>query len=150
VAQRERDDVDELVALRVREGDLADPGSWLYAWVVVPQRRVIYVGGTGLPPEVRTWLHLHDPDPAVARVAARYPGVATAALDVLTVRLPAEVDRSVAKTMLVDQLAEAGLLAADYVGDPPGGALEPAGSAVERAVGRLVAAVAVAGSERSR
>ncbi len=46
----------ETVELRVRAGELFDAGSWLYAWFRQTDRRVVYVGGTGLPPAVRTWL----------------------------------------------------------------------------------------------
>ena len=61
--------------LRVRGGELAGTGSWVYVWLRAGERDhpVVYVGGTGLPPAVRTWLHLHDSDPDVGRLAARYP-----------------------------------------------------------------------------
>lgn len=105
--------------ISVRGGDLADVGSWLYVWVTTRNGQVVYVGGTGLPPAVRTWLHLHDPAPEIGRVCARYPGAATEPLDVLVLRLPDAARRPPAKAALVQRLAVADLLADDYVGDAP-------------------------------
>ncbi|GIN03813.1 hypothetical protein [Planomonospora venezuelensis] len=107
----------DLVELHVRAGELAGSGSWVYLWLLGP--RVIYVGTTGLPPEVRTWLHLHDPDPAVGRLRARHPGIAADDLDVLAFRLPDGTDRPRAKAAAVAGLSAAGWFSEHYVGDPP-------------------------------
>ncbi|MDP9847840.1 hypothetical protein [Streptosporangium lutulentum] len=105
----------DLVELRIRDGDLADSGSWVYVWTLEGQ--VIYVGTTGLPPEVRTWLHLHDPDPDVGRVRARHPEIGS--LDVIAFRLPESVPRPRVKIAVIDRLSALGLLSEHYVGDPP-------------------------------
>lgn len=103
--------------LHIRDGDLADPGSWVYVWLL--EGRVLYVGTTGLPPEVRTWLHLHDPDPDIGRVRARYPGIGADPIDVVAFRLPGSLPRSEVKVAVIAHLGAAGLLSAHYVGDPP-------------------------------
>jgi hypothetical protein len=107
----------DLVELRVRDGNLADSGSWVYVWML--EGHVIYVGTTGLPPEVRTWLHLHDPDPDIGRVRARYPGIGIDSLDVIAFRLPESAPRSHVKVAVIDHLSATGLLSEHYVGDPP-------------------------------
>jgi hypothetical protein len=58
---------------RVHGGQFRDE-SWVYAWFSEADQGVVYVGATQLPPQVRTWLHLHDPDPDIGRLAARLPG----------------------------------------------------------------------------
>ena len=107
----------DLVELHIRGGDLADSGSWVYVWLL--EGHVIYVGTTGLPPEVRTWLHLHDPDPGIGRVKARYPGLGADSLDVIAFRLPDSMSRSEVKVAVIAHLSAAGLLSEHYVGDPP-------------------------------
>lgn len=134
-------DGDELVVLHIRAGEIADSGSWIYAWRrVAGDRRVIYVGATGLPPAVRAWLHLHDADPDVGRVAARYPAAADEPLDVVGVRVPDGSARQELKAVAVARLAEAGLLSADYVGDAPvePPEIDPPGSS---AIGELVSEI---------
>ncbi|SDS75700.1 hypothetical protein SAMN04488570_2618 [Nocardioides scoriae] len=108
----------DTIHLRVRDGQVEDAGSWLYVWVRAGGE-VVHVGGTGLAPQVRTWLHLHHDDPAVGRVAARHPGAATEALDVHACRIPDGVDRAAARAELVARLAARGRLGAAYVGEPP-------------------------------
>ncbi|ACZ83138.1 hypothetical protein [Streptosporangium roseum] len=107
----------DLVELRIRGGELTDSGSWIYVWLL--EGRVIYIGTTGLPPEVRTWLHLHDPDPDIGRVKARYPGIGTDSLDVVAFRLPESMPRSEVKVAVIAHLSAMGLLSEHYVGDPP-------------------------------
>jgi hypothetical protein len=107
----------ELLVLRVREGELADAGSWVYAWVGASG--VVYVGATGLAPATRTWLHLHDEDPNVGRLRARYPDSAHEELDVIALRLPEGLDRQEVKHAVVTRLGERGLLSARHVCDPP-------------------------------
>lgn len=58
------------VHLRVAASDFVDAGSWVYVEWSTDDRGVVYVGATGQPPALRTWLHLHDPDPNIGRVGA--------------------------------------------------------------------------------
>ncbi|MBA2384140.1 MAG: hypothetical protein H0V68_05690 [Actinobacteria bacterium] len=109
--------VGELLLLRVREGEIADAGSWVYAWIGASG--VVYVGATGLHPATRTWLHLHDVDPDVGRLLARFPEVAREELDVLALRLPEDADRQEVRHAVVTRLGERGLLAERHVCDPP-------------------------------
>ena len=77
--------------LQLTDGEFA-PESWVYVWRR-PSGEVLYVGATGLPPAVRTWLHAHDPDPAIGRVGAEVPEALTGEVEVLGFRVPPEVDR---------------------------------------------------------
>ena len=130
----------ETVHISVRGGVIQDAGSWLYAWLPAGRSDVVYVGGTGLPPVVRAWLHLHHDDPTVARVAHRYPEAATEPMEVIAFRLPEHVDRREAKAELIRQLHSRGKLAADYVGDQPDQGTAPAGlrDTIGAIVNRLV------------
>jgi hypothetical protein len=111
---------ENVVCLRIRGGEVAEAGSWVYAWLHVgTDRPVVYVGATGLRPGTRTWLHLHDPDPDVGRIAARYPAARKEPLDVVAVRVPDGVSRQETKIALTARLAELGLLSERYVGDTP-------------------------------
>ena len=109
----------ETVHLRVRDGQVEDAGSWVYVWVRVERDDVLHVGATGLPPAVRTWLHLHHDDPSIGRIADRHPDATPEPLDVLAFRVPDGVERAAVKVGLVARLQEQGLLATAYVGDPP-------------------------------
>jgi hypothetical protein len=122
-----------VTTLRVRGGEL-EPEPWVYAWVGADG--VVYVGATALHPATRTWLHLHDDDPNIGRMRARYPEVAKEDLDVVAVPLPPEVDRQRVRHGAVALLAERGLLSARHVCDPP----LPAAPTVQAE--QLVAAVA--------
>ena len=114
------EDEDDLAVFRVRDGEIADARSWVYAWLRVGgDQRVVYVGATGLPPGTRAWLHLHDPNPDIGRIAARYPAAGDEPLDVVAVRIPDGASRQEVKSLLTARLAEEGLLSKDYVGDPP-------------------------------
>jgi hypothetical protein len=105
-----------MLTLRVRGGELeAEP--WVYAWL--GQDGVVYVGATALHPATRTWLHLHDDDPDVGRMRARYPDLAVEELDVLALRLPDDLDRQRVRHGAVALLAERGLLSEHHVCDPP-------------------------------
>ncbi|TDE12985.1 hypothetical protein [Jiangella asiatica] len=111
----------EAILLQVRDGELVGVGSWVYVWLRPgPDQPVIYVGSTGVPPVVRTWLHLHDADPDVGRVAARYPAAAHEPMDVLAFPVPRHLERAAVKAALVDLLDMRGLLSEFYVGDQPG------------------------------
>lgn len=132
---------EDVVVLHVRAGEVADAGSWVYAWLRVGgDRRVVYVGATVLQPGTRTWLHLHDPNPDIGRIAARYPAAADEPLDVVAVRVPEGVSRQETKLALTARLAEAGFLSEHYVGDPPVDPAAIAPSAVPHAE-RLVTLV---------
>jgi hypothetical protein len=133
----------DMTLLRVRNGEMADVGCWVYVWVTVnnQQRPVVYVGATGLPPAVRTWLHLHDSDPDVGRIAARYCEVAREDLDVLAFRVPGELSRRRVKAAVIQRLHHQGLLAEKYIGDlpdthPP---VEGAAEMAEKVVARVIA-----------
>ena len=131
--------VDEFVLLRVREGDLAEVGSWVYVWLD-DSRRVVYVGATGLDPRTRAWLHLHDPDPDVGRLRARLERLATTDLDVLAMRVPDEIHRADVRDALGARLADERLLARDAITDHLQLPLEPTEEAialVERFLARM-------------
>ena len=106
-----------MLTLRVRAGELEGGAAWVYAWVA--RAGVVYVGATTLHPATRTWLHLHDENPDVGRMRARYPTVAAEELDVLAHELPAGVDRQQVRHGAVAVLAERGLLSGRHVCDPP-------------------------------
>ncbi|MGI5286860.1 hypothetical protein ACQEVF_26480 [Nonomuraea polychroma] len=131
----------DVTLLQVRGGELADAGSWVYVWVKAgPQHEpVIYVGATGLPPAVRTWLHLHDSDPEIGRLAARYNELACENLDVLAFAVPGHLPRRLVKDAVVQRLHRQGLLAEQYVGDPPES--QPTPEDVAEVTEQIVAAV---------
>ncbi len=101
-----------MLRLRVRGGDL-EPGAWVYAWVA--NDGVIYVGATTLHPAARTWLHLHDDDPGVGRIRARFPAVADEPIEVLAHELPDGVDRQQVRHGAVAELDARGLLSTRHV-----------------------------------
>ena len=106
----------EFVVLPVREGELADAGNWVYAWVD-QAGLVVYVGATGLHPHTRVWLHLHDPGPEIGRVAARFGRLAESELDIHAMSVPDEVSRADVRDALGVRLADEGLLADDAITD---------------------------------
>ncbi|MGH3128804.1 MAG: hypothetical protein ACRDPX_12865 [Gaiellaceae bacterium] len=106
----------EFVVLPVREGELADTGNWVYAWVD-QAGLVVYVGATGLDPHTRVWLHLHDPDPDIGRMAARFGRLAESELDILAMSVPDGVSRADVRDALGARLADEGLLADDAITD---------------------------------
>ena len=79
--------------------------SWIYVWVD-SSGRVLYVGGTGLPVEVRTWLHLTSDDPQVGRVLAHHPEALVGRVDVRAWRLPPGADRPSVRDALSAVLGE--------------------------------------------
>jgi hypothetical protein len=108
---------DAALWLQVRGGELVAAGSWVYVWLRPDaDRRVVYVGGTGLPPAARTWLHLHSPDPEVGRIAARYAEFAAEPLDVLAWELDSSLLRPTVRAAVITRLAAEGLLSERYVG----------------------------------
>ena len=128
----------EGVRLHVRNGELADAGAWVYAWVAAGDDPcVVYVGATGLHPATRTWLHLHDPDPDISRIAARVSTTATEPFEVLAEPVPDGVVRSEERDAVIARLSELGLLTDRYVGFPPV-VVERFGEAAERLVARIV------------
>lgn len=131
----------DAILLQVRDGELVGVGSWVYVWLRPGRKRpVVYVGSTGVPPVVRTWLHLHDADPDVGRVVARYPDAAREPLDVLAFPLGERVSRGAVKSAVVERLEADGLLAEKYVGDHADLLTRPGsvGPAVERIFQQII------------
>ncbi|MFF3441953.1 hypothetical protein [Streptosporangium sp. NPDC002721] len=91
------------------------------------------LSGTGPPPEVRTWLHLHDPDPGVGRLRARCPGIEAASPRVTAFRLPRSLSRREVKGAVIAHLAAAGLPSGRYMGDRP--RMEPGGEDLSSRLG---------------
>jgi hypothetical protein len=106
----------EFVVLRVRNGELTDSGTWVYAWID-QAGLVVYVGATGLDPRTRVWLHLHDADPDTGRMAARFERLSETQLDVLAMQVPGELARAEVRDLLGARLADEGLLAEDAITD---------------------------------
>ncbi len=115
----------------------------MYAWLRANgDRAVVYVGATGMHPATRAWLHLHDLNPDIGRVAARYPESSSEPLDVIAVRLPGDVQRQEVKQAVIDRLAGHQLLSDGYVGDPPnaqGDTPHASAGHADRLVSRIVA-----------
>lgn len=106
----DRRDVTDPVVLRVERGELRAEGSWVYVWVLPGAGRVLHVGATGLHPELRTWLHLHHPEPRVGRIAALHPGWREQDLRVVAVPVPRSLARATVRDALARRLAGLGLL----------------------------------------
>jgi hypothetical protein len=131
----------EFLVLPVRGGELVDDGNWVYAWLErSADFTVVYVGATALAPATRTWLHLHDGDPDVGRMAARFERLADVELDVLAMRVPDEVSRADVRDVVGVRLEEEGLLAADAILDHLQPLVDPPPECVELA-DRFVARV---------
>jgi len=130
----------EFVVLPVRAGELAG-GNWVYAWLERSAGfTVVYVGATGLAPETRVWLHLHDADPDVGRMAVRFERLEDAELDVLAMRVPDEISRADVRDVVGVRLGEEGLLAPDAILDHLQQLVDPSPECVELAE-RFVARV---------
>jgi hypothetical protein len=114
----------EFLVLRVRDGELVDAGSWVYVWVD-GAGSVVYIGSTGLDPHSRVLLHLHDPDPDVGRMIARFGRLATTDLDVIAMQVPEGVARAEVRDVLGGRLADERLLADDAITDHLQLVLEP-------------------------
>ena len=106
---------EEFVVVRVCDGEL-QAGNWVFAWID-EAGLVVYVGATGLDPRTRVWLHLHDPDPDVGRMAARFGRLSATQLDVLALTVPEEMSRADVRDALGARLADEGLLAEDAITD---------------------------------
>jgi hypothetical protein len=106
----------EFVVARVHDGELVDMGNWVYAWLD-EAGLVVYVGATGLDPRTRVWLHLHDDDPDVGRMAARFERLAESQFTVLAMSVPEEIPRADVRDALGARLADEGLLAEDAITD---------------------------------
>lgn len=108
----------------VRDGELVGdrPDSWVYVWRLPDsgdaRANVVYLGTTGMPPALRMWLHLHSKDKEVGRVRKRFPRIATEPADIYVFPVPPGMPRPEVKHALVHALADAGLLAPEYVGPP--------------------------------
>jgi hypothetical protein len=121
----------EFVVVPVRDGEVAE-GNWVYAWID-DAAAVVYVGATGLDPHTRVWLHLHDPDPDIGRIAARFERLASSQLDVLAMRVPEEISRVDVRDALGARLADEGLLADDAITDHLQLVLDPGEETLELA-----------------
>jgi hypothetical protein len=131
----------EFLVLPVRDGELADSGNWVYAWLErSADFAVVYVGATGLAPATRMWLHLHDADPDIGRMAARFERLADVELDVLAMRVPDEISRADVRDLVGLRLGEEGLLAPDAILDHLQPLVDPPPECVELAE-RFVARV---------
>ena len=124
--------VSEFVVVHVRDGEPVDTGSWVYAWID-GAGKVVYVGATGLDPQTRVWLHLHDPDPEVGRIAARFDRLSSAELDVLAMSVPPEISRADVRDALGARLADERQLADDAITDHLQLVLAPAREALDLA-----------------
>lgn len=120
----------EFVVLRVRDGELAGAGNWVYVWID-EAALVVYVGATGLDPQTRAWLHLHHDDPEIGCMAARFSRLPTSELDVLAMSVPEAVSRADVRDLLGARLAEEGLLADDAITDQLQLVLDPGEETVE-------------------
>lgn len=105
--------------VHVRHGEIKSSESWVYAWVEPSSALVLYVGSTGMNPELRSWLHVHDGDPSVGRILARRPTAREEDFDVLAFPVPLNISRAFVKDLLIQRLSESAQLSADYVGDAP-------------------------------
>jgi len=77
--------------------------SWVYAWVDT-SGQVLYVGATGLPVEVRTWLHVTSEDPQIGRILAHHREALVGRVDVRAWRLPPGADRQLVRALLSAEL----------------------------------------------
>ena len=133
-------DGSEFLVLHVRDGEL-DNGNWVYAWLERSAGfAVVYVGATGLAPPTRMWLHLHHPDPEIGRMATRFDRIASSELDIVAMRVPAEISRAEVRDALGVRLEEEGLLAPDAIVDHLQPLVDPSPECVELA-DRFVARV---------
>jgi hypothetical protein len=128
----------EFLVVHVHDGEIADE-NWVYTWIE-SDGGVVYIGATGLDPRTRVWLHLHDSDPQIGRMKARFDRLGDASLEVLAMRVPDEISRADVRDVLGVRLAEEGLLAKDALTDHLQLVLDPAPEALgiaERYVARL-------------
>jgi hypothetical protein len=107
--------------LQVRNGEIQSNESWVYVWIEQISHLVIYVGSTSSNPELRIWLHLHDPNPDIGRIIARRPAAIEEDFEVLACPVPPFTSRSSVKEFLIQRLSESGQLSVDYIGEPPRG-----------------------------
>jgi hypothetical protein len=105
----------EFVLVSVRGREL-DEENWVYTWIDAAGA-VVYVGATGLDPRTRVWLHLHDPDPDIGRMSARFERLADTQLEVLAMRVPGELSRAEVRDVLGERLRQEGLLGEDAITD---------------------------------
>jgi hypothetical protein len=131
----------------VQGGDVVPPGAgWVYLWreTDARERSIIYVGATALDPAVRARMHLHDPDPAVGRIRARYPaagGDLARPLAVHAVAVPPGGRRPLIKARVAWLASESGLLSPRWCGDAPTPLAETLWPAEEECAHALVAAL---------
>ena len=106
--------------VHVQQGEIQSYESWVYVWIELNSRRVIYVGSTNLNPELRSWLHLHDANPDIGRIIARRPSASEEDFDVLVYSVPHSLSRASVKKFLIQRFSESEQLSRDYIGEPSG------------------------------
>lgn len=124
--------VGEPVVLSVRHGELAEARSWVYVWLRLETREVLYVGSTGMPPAARTWLHLHHEDPDVGRMRAHHPEALSGDVTVYAYALRTDLDRHEVRDALRGLLQQKG-------GHPVGGAAMTAATIIRDRLRALLA-----------
>ncbi|MDR6868500.1 hypothetical protein J2Y69_003119 [Microbacterium resistens] len=90
----------------MRDGNILPTASWLYVWVDIAEKRVVYVGGTGHDRELRTFLHLTADASGPGRTSAASPAIEGRDVDVLAFRLPEDLPRPEAKRALQEAIAK--------------------------------------------
>ncbi len=118
--------------VRVEGGSVRPLGSWVYVWVDVDERAIVYVGGTGFDPELRAHLHVTSEDPDHGRVRATVPHHDERRFDVLAFPVPDHVERAKAKEALLAALSVRGLFVSDVGGTDLPNLTAPMVSAIEQ------------------
>jgi drug/metabolite transporter superfamily protein YnfA len=98
--------------------------SWVYVWVRDETNAIVYVGATGVAPALRSWLHLNHEEPAVGRIAAKYPEVGgdlSEHFTVIAFLVDQTIDRQDVKRYLEGALSESSALDDHYIVAPPSG-----------------------------
>src|SRR5262245_46752491 len=132
----------EFVLVGVRDGEV-DEENWVYTWMDA-DGAIVYVGATGLDPRTRVWLHLHDPDPEVGRMSARFERLRETPFEILAMRVPEARSGAEVRDVLGERLREEGMLGEDAITDHLQLVLEATPEALEvadRYVARLRAYV---------
>jgi len=79
----------------------------VYAWTVDNDPAVVvHVGATGLPPVVRSWLHVHDDNPDIGRIRAQHPELLCGDVTIRAFQIRSDLDRRAVKNFVVAELTE--------------------------------------------